>query len=166
MLKSKRIAPSANANDRRANNRRDALAVLTRTWAGRLNDRSNRLNRVVLSARQIHEKEGVRLVKVPVSGGAEEPIPLRSDLRLAPVNMGSKAIAKDGRALLTIAAPDSWFYGAAIFDPRSGKLDRIPLKFTGDMLGLGWAADGRILASGWPTKGRLWRFRSLTPEKK
>jgi len=115
---------------------------------------------------ELHEKEGVRLVKVPVSGGAEEPIPLRSALRLAPVGIGSNAIGKDGRALLTIAAPDSWFYGAAILDPRSGKLDRIPLSFTGDLLGLGWQCDGRILTSGWPIKARLWRFRPLTPEKK
>ena len=115
---------------------------------------------------QLFEKEGVRLVRVPASGGTEEPIPLQGALRLAPVNMGPNAIGKDGRALVSIATPDYWFYGAGILDLRNGKLDRIPLNFTGDLLGLGWQSDGRILSTGWPLKARLWRFRPVAREKK
>ncbi|MHB8656277.1 MAG: protein kinase domain-containing protein [Terriglobia bacterium] len=115
---------------------------------------------------QLREKEGVRLVRVPVSGGPEEPIPAESALRLAPVDFGTNAIRKDGRALVSLATPDNWFYGAGILDLRSGKLNRIPLNFTGDLLGLGWQDDGRILATGWPLKSTLWRFRPGALEKK
>jgi len=115
---------------------------------------------------QLREKEGVRLARVPDSGGSEEPIALQGALRLAPVEMNSSAIDKDGRALVSIATPDNWFYGAGILDMRSGKLNKIPLNFTGDVVGLGWQSDGRILASGWPLKAKLWRFRPASPEKK
>lgn len=114
----------------------------------------------------LYKKEGVRLVRVPVSGGAEEPIPLQSALRLAPVIMGPDAVGKDGRTLVSIATPDNWFYGAGLLDLRSGKLDRIPLNFTGDVLGLGWQSDGRILSTGWPLKAKLWQFRPVQQEQK
>jgi len=115
---------------------------------------------------RLFEKKGVRLVRVPASGGTEEPIPFQSALRLAPVDMGLDAIGKDGRALVSITTPDSWFYGAGVLDLRSGKLDRIPLNFTGDVLGLGWQSDGRILSTGWPLKAKLWRFRPVAREEK
>ena len=110
---------------------------------------------------QLREKAGVRLVRVPVSGGAEEPIPIQGSLRLSPTNMSSDSIGKDGRALVAITTPDDWFYGAGILDLRSGKLDKIPLNFTGDVISMGWQSDGRIISGGWPTKSKLWRF---TPE--
>ncbi len=115
---------------------------------------------------QLREKEGVRLVRVPVSGGAEEPIIVQSALRLAPVDMGSNTIGKDGRAVVSIATPENWFYAPGILDLRSGKLNKITVNFTGDTLGLGWQDDGRILCTGWPIKGRLWRFSPAAPEKK
>jgi len=107
---------------------------------------------------QLIEKEGIRLARVAVSGGAEQPIPFQGPLRLAPVPIGPNAIAKDGRVLLSIAQADSWFYGIGILDPRSGKLARVPLNFTGDLLVPAWLGDGRILTSGWPLKATLWRF--------
>ena len=110
---------------------------------------------------QIFEKEGVRLVRVPVSGGPEQPILFQSRLRQAPALIGPNAIGKDGRVLLTVTAADSWFYAAAILDPRRGKVDRIPLNFTGDLTGTVWQSDGRILSAGWPQKATLWRFRPV-----
>ncbi|HEV2233200.1 MAG TPA: protein kinase [Terriglobia bacterium] len=115
---------------------------------------------------QFREKEGVRLARVPISGGTPGPIPIQSALRLAPVEFGTNAIGKDGRALVSIATPDNWFYGAGILDLRSGRLTRIPLNFIGDLLGLGWQDDGRILSTGWPLKATLWRFRLAALEKK
>jgi hypothetical protein len=104
------------------------------------------------------EKEGIGLVRVAVSGGAEQPIPFQGPLRLASVPIGPKAIGKDGRVVLSIALADSWFYGIGILDPRSGKLGRVPVNFTGDLLAPAWLDDGRILTSGWPLKATLWRF--------
>lgn len=108
---------------------------------------------------QLYAKEGIRLMRVPVSGGVEQPIPFQSALRQAFVFLSPNAIGKDGRVLLTVASADSWFYGPAVLDPQNGKVDRIPLKFAGDVLAPEWLDDGRILAVGRPTKVTLWRFR-------
>lgn len=107
---------------------------------------------------QLIGQEGVRLVRVPTSGGDEQPIPVKADLMLAPVVLSPNAIGKDGRLVLSVTAPDSWFYGMGVLDPRSGKLERIPLIFSGDTLGPGWLDDGRVFVSGWPLKSALWRF--------
>jgi hypothetical protein len=53
-----------------------------------------------------------------------------------------------------------------VLDPRSGKLERIPVNFTGDIVGPGWLRDGRILTSGWPLKSTLWRFRPSSDQEK
>ncbi|HKS97793.1 MAG TPA: protein kinase, partial [Terriglobia bacterium] len=115
---------------------------------------------------QLREKEGVRLVRVPVSGGGETPISVQGDLRLAPVSIDSSAVDQGGRMLVSLAAPDSWFYRPGSLDLRTGKLERIPLNFSGDVLGIGWQSDGRILSTGWPLKAALWRFRPAQQEKK
>ena len=107
---------------------------------------------------QLIGQEGVRLVRVPASGGDEQPIPVKADLLLAPVVLSPNAIGKDGRLVLSVTTPDSWFYGMGVLDPRSGKLERIPLIFSGDTLGPGWLDDGRVFVSGWPLKASLWRF--------
>ena len=111
-------------------------------------------------------KEAIRLVKVSVSGAAEQPIPFQTALRPAPIIVTPNAIGKDGRVLLTVTAADSWFYGPALLDSRSGRVDRIPLKFTGDVLAPDWLDDGRILAVGRPIKVTIWRFRPSASEPK
>lgn len=115
---------------------------------------------------QLTEKQGVRLLRVPVAGGAEEPIPVLGALRIATPSISPNAVGKDGRVLVAVASPDSWFYRAGILDPRIGKLTIIPINFAGDLLGSGWLEDGRILASGWPFKSTLWRFRPAANGKK
>ena len=113
---------------------------------------------------QLIEKERVRLLRVPVSGGAEQPIPIETNLPLAPVQLSPNAIGKDGRVLLSVATPD--YYGAGILDPHSGKLERVPLRFTGDLLAPGWLDDGRVLSPGWPFRATLWRFRPAANGRK
>jgi len=108
---------------------------------------------------QLDEEQGIRLVRVAVSGGREQPIPFLGNLRLTPNALDPNAITKDGRVVLSVASPDLWFYGAGILDPRSGKVDRIPLNFTGDIMDPGWQDNGLVLSSGWPLKVTLWRFR-------
>jgi dipeptidyl aminopeptidase/acylaminoacyl peptidase len=108
---------------------------------------------------QLQEKEGIRLMRVPVSGGAELPIPFQGSLRQTFSFLSPNAIGKDGRVLLTVASADSWFFGPALLDLQSGKVNRISLKFTGDVVAPEWLDDGRILAVGRPTKVTLWRFR-------
>ncbi len=114
---------------------------------------------------QLIENEGVRLMRVPVSGGPGEPIPIQGPLRVSPTLMGPNAVGRDGRVVVSVASADYWFYGTGILDPRSGKLQRVPINFVGDLLGPGWQDDGRILTTGWPLKSSLWRFRASPSEK-
>ena len=107
---------------------------------------------------QLTEKAGIRLLRVPVSGGAGEPIPIPSTLPLAPSPISPNAVGKDGRIVLSIAPPDSWFFGVGILDARSGKWERVPVNVTGDFIAPGWLDDGRILSSAWPLRATLWRF--------
>jgi hypothetical protein len=114
---------------------------------------------------QLIEKEGIRLLRVPLSGGAGEPIPIPSTLPLAPPQISPNAVGKDGRIVLSIAPPDSWFLGVGVLDPRSGKLERVPINLTGDFDAPGWLDDGRILSSAWPLKATLWRFHAVASGK-
>jgi eukaryotic-like serine/threonine-protein kinase len=115
---------------------------------------------------QFRDREGIRLMRVPVSGGTGTPIPMQGDLRMAGVELNPDAVGKDGRVLFTFTSPDSWYYGAAILDPHSGKVERVPLNFGGDVFAPGWLADGRVTSAGLPTRVMLWRFRSETPGHK
>lgn len=110
---------------------------------------------------QLNDPEGVRFFSVPVSGGAEVPIPIQSVLRPSTSLLSANAVGKDGRVVVSLSVPDSWFVGVGILDPRSGRLERIPLQFTGDVIAPGWLNDGRIFSSFWPLRSTLWRFHPV-----
>jgi eukaryotic-like serine/threonine-protein kinase len=115
---------------------------------------------------QLNDSQGVRLVRVPVSGGTEEPLRIESALPPNPSLISPNAIGKDGRIVMSLSLPNSWFFGAGILDPRSGQLERISMKYTGDVLAPAWLDDGRILSSGWPLRATLWRFHPTGGEEK
>ena len=110
------------------------------------------------------------LFRQPTSGGPQQAIfqptapppgsaAASSVLRIAPTQLASNAVARDGRIALSVVARDNWFYQAAILDPATGKLTRVPLDYEGDIIPPAWASDGRLLANGYPLKSALWRFR-------
>jgi eukaryotic-like serine/threonine-protein kinase len=107
---------------------------------------------------RVRNRDAIRLMRVPVSGGTGVPLPISSALRLPSVNLSPDAVGKDGRILVTVTSPDSWFYGVGVLDPRAGKIERIPLNFAGDVFAPGWLPDGRIIAAGLPTNVTMWRF--------
>lgn len=111
---------------------------------------------------QVIGKDAIGLERVPVSGGAGTPIPVQGDLRLTSSRLSANAVGKDGRVLIPIAAADTWNYRAAILDPGSGKISRIPLNFSGDVLAPGWLDNGRILAAGYTNTMAVWRFHPET----
>jgi DNA-binding beta-propeller fold protein YncE len=115
---------------------------------------------------QLQEKNGFRLMEVPATGGAEKLVSVPSDLALSAHLLSPNAVGRDGRVLVTFTAPDYWFYGAAILDPRRGKISPIPLNFAGDVFSPGWLKDGSILSSGWPIKSTLWRVRPTASQDK
>ena len=108
---------------------------------------------------QLNEKV-VRLVRMPISGGSTEPIPLNSDLQI-PANsiLGSNAVRSDGQIVVAVASRDSWFYGAAILDPASGTLRKVPLRYDGDLFSLSWNQRNEIIAGGFLMRGSIWHFR-------
>ena len=107
----------------------------------------------------LNETAGVRLIRVTISDGSEHAVPLPSDLRLAPTALSSNAIFKDGRIAVRVVPVDSWFAPAAIFDPATGRVQRIPAGGQADMPSPGWASDGRLVTVALGARGSLWRFR-------
>jgi len=107
------------------------------------------------------EKTGVRLVRVPLPSGPEQDVNVQRDLTINPIALGANALRKDGKLLIGVEAADSWFFNQAVLDVASGKLTRVPLNFTGDILYSGWTNDGRILAFGELMHSHIWRFRPL-----
>jgi hypothetical protein len=110
---------------------------------------------------QINEKDGPHLARLPVSGG--EPQPIRLDLggfRLWLAPLSPNAVAADGRIIDAVDSPDSWFETAVVIEPRTGRVERIPTTFSGDIHSAGWTKDGRVIATGLPIQSSLWRFVS------
>jgi len=108
---------------------------------------------------KLSEKDGVRLVRLPASGGQEQPIPYRSQFRLTANALAPNAVGRDGRILLEVTSADSWFFSVGVLDPRTGRLDKVPVNYDGDIFMPGWTADGRIAAMGMAMRANLWRFR-------
>jgi hypothetical protein len=74
---------------------------------------------------EVTAREAVRLVRVPIAGGAEEPMSWSSNLRLIS-QLSPSAVGPDGRIAVRVVSNDSWFWPAPILDPRSGALTQIP----------------------------------------
>jgi Tol biopolymer transport system component/tRNA A-37 threonylcarbamoyl transferase component Bud32 len=106
------------------------------------------------------DDRGVHLFRVPLDGGQEQEIPVRGDLRLAPYPMHPGGVGPDGRIVLQVSSPASWFWPAAVLDPATGKLELTPSGLPFDMTS-NWAADGSIVSSALPLEARLWRLVPL-----
>ena len=113
---------------------------------------------------QMNEKEGVRLVRVPISGGPDQPIPVSSDLRLSTTPIAGSAVGRDGRVVVSVSARDGLSAGPAILELSSGKLERVPVSFEGDVIPSTWGINGSLLGMGVATKSDLWRFRPADAE--
>ena len=109
---------------------------------------------------QVNDKDGTRLSAVPLAGGPERPIPFAGPLRLAPAPLAPGAVGPDGRIAVTVAPSDSWFWSAGLLDPVTGKVEKIPVAFEGDVRFPTFAPDGSLRAVGVGTRSALWRFRS------
>ncbi len=107
----------------------------------------------------LNEPERVRLVRVPLSGGPQQEIRVRSDIALSPYPLGPSAFNERGKALVQVDPADSWFFRVAILDLTTGELKRIPINYAADIMLSGWASDGRILATATPIRAHIWRFR-------
>lgn len=107
---------------------------------------------------QLNEKDNVRLVRMPISGGAEQSLSFPG-VRLANGLMPANAIRSDGTILKTASYSDSWAFSAALLRPNTGKAQRVIWPFFLDTQYSGWTASGEIVAFGARTDATLWRLR-------
>ena len=112
----------------------------------------------------LNEAAGIRLVRHDLQSGKEEDIPL-SGLRLSPWPLAANAIARDGRLAVRVILPDSWFWPAALLDPRTGRTELLPESAAADMLMPGWDTQGRIVTIATFTRSTLWRFRAAVRDR-
>jgi eukaryotic-like serine/threonine-protein kinase len=99
------------------------------------------------------ENDKVHLLRVSpdgtVTGEVESAEPL--------VALGLHAVSADGRILCPLAPVDSGFFVPGMTD-RSGRLERIPIAYQGDIHALAWSPDGRIIATATIRRSRIWKF--------
>ena len=132
--------PSVEAN-------RDEFATATRSrWI---------LSRYLIV--QVNDVRRARLIRVPLDGTPESEIAIRGERRLAEDFLESNAVGTDGRIIISVLPPSSWFLSAAILDPKTGSLTILP-GANADMQG-GWSPDGRVVYFAQEIQSALWRFR-------
>ena len=100
-----------------------------------------------------------------LADGSERPIPYEGELRMITtvMSLNPLGVGPDGRILLTVSPPDRWFYSAAILDSSTGKMQKVPLEYQGDVDGPAWTADGHIVARSASERAAVWRFRREKP---
>jgi Tol biopolymer transport system component len=110
---------------------------------------------------QLLEKDGVRLVRVPLAEGAEENIPVAGDDKLGDMLLSPSAVDAEGRILTRIWSPSSWFTPAGVIDPRTGHFAPLTGTFDADMDYAAWTVDGRVITRVHDLESNLWRFRPV-----
>ncbi len=113
---------------------------------------------------QVSDKEsGPRLMRLPVQGGAPQPLLVRWKDPWIPTLLGSRAARRDAGVLVTVGPLNSWFFAPALANLRSGEVKRIPLLFEGDVWAPNWGRGESIFAVGHEYQTEIWRFRPETP---
>jgi hypothetical protein len=72
------------------------------------------------------------------------------------------AVSSDGRILVGVVPPASWFWPVPILDPRTGTLEALPPGTSYDMTSGGWSSDGHAVYVTLGLESNLWRFRPVT----
>jgi Tol biopolymer transport system component len=114
---------------------------------------------------RVDERQGVRLVRVPLAGGHEQLIPVEDSVRLPTSPLGNAAMSKGGKMLVTVSPGSSWFNPAALLDCQTGRTQIVNVGYPADMLAPGWTPDGKILLVAQPLISSLWRFQLAKTEK-
>jgi hypothetical protein len=110
---------------------------------------------------RLNDPDGARLIRVPLDGGDEQAVPLQPEFRHAPAPISPSAVAKDGRIAIRVMSRDSWFWPAAILDPRSGKVALLPGAPDADMRLPSWTEDGRLITTAMGMRSKLWKFQRV-----
>jgi hypothetical protein len=109
----------------------------------------------------VNARERVEMRRVSLDGTLLDTIPMPATMRISS-EIASNALAPDGRIGVRLIPPDSWFWPAAIFDPRTGSLEVVPSDRNADMLAPGWTADGKLVTVASYARVPIWRFRQVS----
>ena len=109
----------------------------------------------------LNEAAGIRLVRRALPSGEEHDVPIHGDVRLTPWPIAPNAIYRSGQIAVRVTKKDTWFWPAAILDPRTGNVEVLPEASTTDMLTPGWDSKGRVVTVAKVTRSTLWRFQPV-----
>jgi hypothetical protein len=100
-----------------------------------------------------------QLVRTPIAGGADRPLVLEGDMRVAPIGLNSNAVDKTGRIVATVMPANSWYWPTAVIDLNTGHVRIIRIGYNAEVSGGGWAPDGKLIINAFSTRSSVWRFR-------
>jgi len=103
------------------------------------------------------ESAKMRLFRFPLDGNTEHEIKTDGSVPLAPGAFGG--LRADGRLLMPLFPPDSWFWVPGILDTNTGRLTRLPTDQGSNTNALSWTRDGQIVEIRQRFRSTLWRFR-------
>ena len=108
------------------------------------------------------ESSQIRMFHVPLDGGPEREIPSDSSSPLFGEHGGyfsSGSIDTQGRLLVALGPPDSWFNPIGILDTESGRIARVPADSLSDHHSAVWTADGHVLSTQVGLRATIWKFQ-------
>ena len=112
--------------------------------------------RDLLVARQ--ESDSIRLVRLQLADGAEQPITFHGAMRIASTDLGASAIGPGGKVAVKAISTDRWMYQVGLIDPRAGTISPIPIGADVEAGVPTWTPDGKIVSSGTMYDMSIWRF--------
>lgn len=110
---------------------------------------------------QVIESSRLRLFSVPLDGSPEREIPLDHSIPLTRSPLSTSGLSADGRLLVPLAPPDSWFNPPAVIDTATGRITRIPSDNQSDYRSMGWTKDGQVIALKNGLRATLWKFQPV-----
>jgi len=106
---------------------------------------------------QVTETPIIRLIRVPLDGGAEQEIPRNGPLR--PANLiAPNAIGKNGLILMPLGT-STVYWPPGLLDPSTGQLTRIPVDHKADYHALNWTPGGKVLGLSLDMRSKIWKFQ-------
>ena len=108
---------------------------------------------------ELNANDGFDLLRAPLAGGNPVRVGLSSSAKLTGVALHPAAVGPSGRVLVQVNEPHMWFYRMAAVDLKTGRLNRIPVDYDGDIWYPGWTPDGKIIATGVKYGFSLWQMR-------
>ena len=104
-------------------------------------------------------KGALKIVRMPVSGGSAEELPVPPGYHVADPKLSPAAVDDKGRILVSVISNHKFYYDTAILDPATKSFTLVPRGVDGDNAGAGWTPDGRILLVAQRYLLSLWRYQ-------